>query len=74
MAGSVLFIGGSQDGRWLRIPSEQRFVKMHVGNSEEEYRSERLGAPGKTWTVYVLTSLTMTAAMDKLLLGYSPNV
>ena len=71
--GSVLFIGGSQDGRWLRIPAEQRFVKMTVGDHDEEYRSERLGAPGKTWTVYLLASLAMTAAMEKLLLGYSPN-
>lgn len=36
------------------------------------YRRERLGAPGKTWTVFVYEPMSMTEAMDKLLDNYRP--
>lgn len=82
-----LFIGGCADGHWLPHaddathwqvakpsppPTVDDCTIQSMFNGCDTYRRERLGAPGKTWTVFVHEPLSMTEAMDKLLEGYKP--
>lgn len=64
-----LFIGGPNDGVTLRVP--EYALKLTIG--EHEYRKEYLGAPGKTWIVYVAIGMTMEEAMDRLIENYKPQ-
>lgn len=71
---ACLFIGGPDDGRRRNVPDGYAMMRtIDSAGTHHEYRKELLGAPGKTWRVFIHMPLTMTAAMDMLLAGYKQN-
>lgn len=75
---SALFVGGCDDGKLREIPhnaSYHRWRSIDNHGGEQIYRKELIGAPGKTWRLYVLESLDLVTAMSMILDAYAhrPN-
>ena len=86
-ASCSLFIGGDSDGKRLEIKDDPLEVIMPVKpvmevtmrhefppqTEVQKYRREIIGAPAKTWILYVFEGLTMEDAMDSLMSAYGEN-
>lgn len=84
---SVLFIGGSMDGKWKpdpgyhilqcavpgTIPSFGLPDPQEYSVRTQTYRRERIRAEKQEWVIYVLDSLRIDQAMGRLIRGYSPQ-
>lgn len=70
-----LFVGGPQDGKRMAVPMFMQTVAVrNTRHSEDIYRVEILGAPGRTWRVCVWENLTLEDAMEMLIQNYSANI
>jgi hypothetical protein len=64
----TLFIGGTNDGKWLDIDNKTKSLVV----SEEPYIIEHIKSAGVVFTIFRLKSLTGTQAIAKLIRGYKP--
>jgi hypothetical protein len=68
-----LFIGGPNDGDMRRVETYPTLMMRGEDCKVHEYRKEYLGAPGRTWVVYVSIGMTLEKAMDSLIENYKPQ-
>lgn len=87
--GSVLLVGGTNDGRWINKPQNTRIrmvpirpiYYMPIASSEvsfasyeyEEYQATPFRAGNEQWHIFILVGLKVEQAFQMLLDGYSPK-
>lgn len=77
LADSVLFVGGSLDGKRILIPENLRYY-LHqptVGSRDREtYERSLLQGGGERFSVMKLEGMTDADLMRSLIENYSPNI
>lgn len=69
-----LFIGGSSDGKWMRIHDHLSSVHVPtINGGYESYRVEWFGSAGSHQKVCVFSELSSSDAMGMLVRNYKAN-